>query len=225
MERERAEVAEYGRRMEASGLTRGTGGNLSVFDPESGLFAVKPGGLPYGAIAPEDVPLLDLSGQVVEGDRAPSSEWRMHAALYVPGGTIRAAVHTHSVFATTLACLGWEVPPLHYLLAYAGPRLRICPYRPFGSAELARAAAETMGGDRAILLANHGLLAVGSSLPEAFAVAEETEFVCELYCRAKALGEPRLLSPEETDDALDRIGAYARRSAGLTRGIPGVSGR
>jgi len=213
LERERKAVAEFGRRMVAAGLTRGTGGNLSVRDPASDRFAIKPSGMEYGAIRPEDLPVLSPEGVLLEGNRPPSSEWRMHALCYARRRDVRAVVHTHSVFATTLACLGWEVPPVHYLIAYGGPRIRCAPYRPFGGAELAEAALEALGEDRAVLLGNHGLLTVGASLPEAFAAAEEVEFVCEVYWRARAVGEPRLLSEEETREATERIGAYARRGA------------
>ena len=109
------------------------------------LVAIKPSAVPYGLMTPEDVPLLDLEGRVVEGRCAPSSEWRMHLGVYRARPDAGGVVHTHSRFATTLACLKWEIPAVHYLVAASGDELvPVAPYRTFGSPELAEVAVQAL---------------------------------------------------------------------------------
>ena len=207
----REAVVLYGRRLAERGLTVGTGGNLSVRVAGEPLVALKPSGVPYEVLTPSDVPLLDLEGRVVEGERTPSSEWRMHLGVYRARSDAGGVVHTHSRFATTLACLKWEIPAAHYLVAASGDELvPVAPYRTFGSPELAEEAVRALGArGKAVLLANHGLLALGADLGEAFGVAEQIEFVAELYWRARCVGEPALLSREETREALEAFRNYA----------------
>ncbi len=206
----REAVVRTGRLLEERGLTVGTGGNLSVRVEGEELVAIKPSAVPYGLMTPEDVPLLDLEGRVVEGRCAPSSEWRMHLGVYRARPDAGGVVHTHSRFATTLACLKWEIPAVHYLVAASGDELvPVAPYRTFGSPELAEVAVQALGRrGKAVLLANHGLLALGADLGEAFGVAEQLEFVAELAWRARCVGEPALLSREETWEALEAFRGY-----------------
>jgi L-fuculose-phosphate aldolase len=211
LKREREEIVRYGNMMAAAGLTTGTGGNLSVFNPGRGLVAVSPSGIAYPKIRPEDVVLMDLSGTVVEGGRRPSSEFRFHLALYGNRSEIRAVVHTHSVYATTLACLHWEIPPVHYLVGFAGKKVPLAPYATFGSPELADGILESMDGGNAVLLANHGMVAVGASLPSAFATAEEIEFVARVYYLARSAGTPHLIDGKEMDRVIEKFGTYGQK--------------
>lgn len=211
LRREREEIVRYGKMLAAAGLTTGTGGNLSVFNPGRGLVAVSPSGIAYPKIRPEDVVLMDLAGTVAEGDRRPSSEFRFHLALYGQRPEIRAVVHTHSVYATTLACLHWEIPPVHYLVGFAGKKVPLAPYATFGSPELADGILESMGGGNAVLLANHGLVAVGANLPSAFATAEEIEFVARIYYLARSAGTPHLIDGKEMDRVIEKFGTYGQK--------------
>jgi len=110
LEEKRQVIVEYGKKLIAAGLTRGTGGNISVLDEKSKLMAISPSGMDYFETKPEDVVVMDLNGKIVDGFRKPSSEWRMHLIFYQKREDVGAVVHTHSMFATTLATLHWEVP-------------------------------------------------------------------------------------------------------------------
>lgn len=209
--REREEIAVFGRKMLAAGLTTGTGGNLSIFSQEEGLIAVTPSGVEYEEMAPADVPVVDLSGATVEGRRAPSSELEFHRALYRKRPDIRAVVHTHSVYATTMACLNWEIPAVHYLVAFSGHKVPLAPYATFGTPELAANIAESIGTFNAVLLANHGLVTVGEDLAAAFAVAEEIEMVARIYYQAKCIGEPVILPPGEMSRVVGKFASYGRK--------------
>lgn len=211
LEEARKAIVAYGRKLIDSGLTRGTGGNLSLWDRREKLWAVSPSGLDYYAVEAADVVVLDEEGRVVEGMGRPSSEWELHLEVYRRRPDVAAVVHTHSPFATVLACLGLEIPPVHYLVGFAGRKVAVAPYATFGTAELARLTAEVLGGSGAVLMAHHGLLAVGAGLDRAFNVAEEIEFVAELYWRARTLGDVPLLSEKQMTAALERFGDYGPR--------------
>ena len=213
---EREAVVEYGRKLVTCGLTRGTGGNVSVLGRERGFFAISPSGMDYFEVEPEDVVVMNLEGRIVDGTRKPSSESEMHRLLYRDREDVSAVIHTHSPFATALACTkevqSGGAPPVHYLAALAGPDLRCLPYYPFGSEKLSQTACVGMRGRRAVLLGNHGVLAAGESAARAFAVAEEIEFVCELYYRARTMGTPALLHDADVRDAAERFRSYGQGS-------------
>ena len=212
LQRERELVVEHCRMLATHKLTKGTGGNISALDREKGLFAISPSGMDYFVMQPEDVVVLDLEGKSIDGARTPSSEMDMHRLLYVDRADINAVVHAHSTYATTLACLHWSLPALHYLIGYAqGDDVRCTPYAPFGSPELAEVARDGMKGRYAVLLGNHGLLAAGPNMQYAFNTAEEIEFVCELYWRAKSVGDPVILSEEDMNIALEKFKTYGQR--------------
>jgi L-fuculose-phosphate aldolase len=209
----REEIIQYGKKAVQSGLTRGTGGNLSVCDRASGTMVITPSGIDYFEIKPEQIVLIDVqSGRIVDGDAVPSSECDMHRIFYKYRDDIGAVIHTHTTFAATIATLNWTLPPLHYLVAYAGTDVRCAKYATYGTVALAKNAFEAMEGRKAVLLANHGLLAGGANLAEAFAVTEEIEFCCELYYRTKCVGEPVLLPQDEMERMIERFKDYGRRT-------------
>ncbi len=209
MQKQREQVVRYARLLIERGLTRGTGGNISIRQDE--LVAITPSGVAYESMTAEDIVVVDLTGRVVEGTLRPSSECGMHLACYRAESAFGAVVHTHSAFATTLACMQRELPPIHYLIGYAGGTVPCIPYYPFGSDELAEAAAAGMAGRNAVLLGNHGLLAAGADLDYAFSVAEETEFVAELYYRTELLGGGRMLCDADMEEALRRFAVYGQK--------------
>ena len=137
LESARIQIAAYGRKMQSSGLCKGTSGNLSIFDPASGLMAISPSGMDYFQTEPADIVVLDLDGRTVDGSRRPSSEHAMHAAFYRRKPGLRAVVHTHSIFCTTLACMGLPLEAMHLVFAGAGcDRVPCAPYATFGTPEL-----------------------------------------------------------------------------------------
>ncbi len=207
---EREQVVEYGKRLVTSRLTKGTGGNLSIYNREKGLFCISPTGIDYFEIKSEDVVVLDLDGNIVEGSKQPSSEVEMHRIFYANREDIDAIIHTHTMYATTLACLNWSLPPVHYMVALAGLDVRCAKYATYGTKELAQNAFEAMTDRYAVLLANHGLLAGAEDLANAFNITEEIEYCAELYYRTKAIGEPVILPEEEMKLMLEKFKTYGQ---------------
>jgi L-fuculose-phosphate aldolase len=204
----RREVAEGARELSAAGLVRGTSGNLSARAGD--LVAVTPTGVGCRDLGPGQVTVVDLAGAVVAGALRPSSELPMHLAIYRARPDVGAVAHTHSVFATTFAVLGEELPAVHYLLAWAGRRVRVAPYATYGSADLARSCVEVLGRDGAVLLANHGVVAVGAGVAAALRVAEAVEQTAELCWRARAIGIPMVLPDQALDRVAAAFGAYGQ---------------
>jgi L-fuculose-phosphate aldolase len=191
-------------------LNRGASGNLSVRCGTG--FLITPSGMPATEQTPDDVVWMDLDGNA-RGSRKPSSEWRFHRDLYIARPEFNAVLHAHSTFATTLACLGRDIPPFHYMIAAAGGKtLRCAPYATFGTQELSDHAIAAMKGLKACLLANHGLLAAETSLERALALAVEVENLCEQYCRALQIGTPNLLSDAEMDVVLEKFKSYGQNA-------------
>jgi L-fuculose-phosphate aldolase len=122
-----------------------------------------------------------------------------------------AVVHTHSVFATTLACLECSLPAVHYLIGFAGREVRCAPYATFGTRELAVSACAAIRDAQAVLLAHHGLLACGADLAGAFNVAEQVEYCAEIYWRARAIGSPAVIPDSEMDTIIEKFADYGRR--------------
>ena len=202
----RASLLATSRRLVELGLNRGTSGNASVRCGDNIL--ITPSALSAAAMREQDMVLLDPAGQVLRGGK-PSSEWRFHCDILGARPDIGAVLHAHSTFATTLACLQREVPPVHYMIAVAGgDSLRCAPYALFGEAELSGHALEALHDRKACLLANHGMIALGKDLEDALAVAEEVEFLCEIYWRSLAAGEPRILSTQQMHEVREKFTTY-----------------
>lgn len=197
MKDEREAIVEYCIKLIEHGLTKGTGGNISIFDREKQIMAISPSGLDYYKTKPEDVVIMDLEGNVLEGHRKPSSEYKLHKIFYERREDCNSVVHCHSMFSGVLSCLHWTLPASHYMIALAGKDVRCAKYATFGTQELAENACEAMKDRNAVFLGNHGLLAVSTDLPNAFNTAEEIEFCAEMYYRAKCVGEPVILSDRE----------------------------
>lgn len=210
LEKERVLVVEYGRKMLAAGLTTGTGGNLSIFNRAHGLMAISASGLNYLEAEADDVVLMDLDGNIVESKRKPSSEHGFHSILYRQRADINAVVHTHSVYATTVACMNMELPAVHYLVGFSGKKVPLAPYATFGSPELARNVAETIENYNAVLLANHGIITVGGTIENAFDAAEELELVARIYIQTLSAGKPVIVPDEEMEKVIDKFSAYGQ---------------
>lgn len=212
MEKARKEIVEYGKKLVTSNLTKGTGGNLSVFDRETGYMAITPSGIDFFEIQPEDIVIMDLEGNIVEGDRLPSSEWEMHLLQYKERTDLDAVIHAHTTYATVLACLRWELPATHYMIAVAGKNVRCAEYATYGSHELAVNATKAMMDRRAVILANHGILAGANDLLNAFNTIEEIEYCSQIYYMAKSIGEPVVLPDEEMALMAEKFKTYGQRT-------------
>ena len=216
LQSERSEIVRFGKKLLKAQLTTGTGGNLSIFNRDEGLIAISPSGVEYDDMASEDVTVVDADGVTVAGNRKPSSELGFHLSLYGKRPDIMAVVHTHSVYATTMACLNWEIPAVHYLVAYSGHKVPLAPYATFGTDELAANVAGAIGAHNAVLLANHGLVTVGPNLATAFAVAEEIELVARIYYQAKCIGQPVILPEGEMSRVIEKFAVYGQKGTQAT---------
>jgi len=211
LEEERTEIVRFGKKMLASGLTTGTGGNLSILIPKEDLVLISPSGVEYTEMKPEDVVVVYRDGAIRAGERKPSSELGFHLALYRKRPDIRAVVHTHSVYATTIACLNRELPAVHYLVGFSGKKVPLAPYATFGTEELAQNICESIGEYNAVLMANHGLAAVGPHLRQAFAVAEEIELVARIWFQTQCLGGGKIIPDEEMDRVMEKFRTYGQK--------------
>nr|WP_202914416.1 L-fuculose-phosphate aldolase [Streptococcus sp. S784/96/1] len=211
MENERKEIIKYGKKLVTEGLTKGTGGNLSVFDRDKKLMAITPSGIDFFEIKEEDIVILDFDGNVVEGDRLPSSEWFMHLIQYQKRDDIDAVIHAHTTYGTVLACLREPLLASHYMIAVAGKDVKVADYATYGTKELAENAAKAMENRRAVFLANHGILAGAQDLLNAFNVIEEVEYCAKIYCVAKSFGEPVVLPDEEMELMAEKFKTYGQR--------------
>lgn len=212
----RTSVADASRRLADAGLLIGTAGNVSVRSGD--LVAVTATGVTLGTCTADDVTVVDLGGTVVEGSLAPTSELALHLGVYADGPPehLAAVVHTHAPFATALACVLDELPVLHYQQLALGGAIRVASYATFGTPALADAVREALSGRSAALLANHGSVAIGSTLDKALENALLLEWLCQLHHRASALGEPRVLTEEQQ---LDVIRVAIERDYGSTQEI------
>jgi len=211
----RESLLETTRKLSEQGLNRGTSGNVSVRDGDG--FLITPSGMDIEAMNPHDMVAMDFDGkpqphgQLSRSEPKPSSEWRFHRDILMARPETGAVVHTHSTFATTLACLRRDIPPFHYMIAVAGgDTIRCAPYALFGSQALSDVALQALQGRRACLLANHGMIATGENLKQALDVAVEVETLCEQYLRALQVGEPCLLTAMEMQEVFEQFKGYSK---------------
>lgn len=211
LKNERELVASYGRKLIEDRLTVGTSGNISIYNREKDLIAISPSGMNYFEVEPEDVVIIDRSGEVIDGSRKPSSEKDMHRLLYTHRNDVSAAVHTHSEFATLIACLNMPIEPIHPILACAGENVRCAPYMISHNEVFGETVIKYIKDRYAVLLGNHGVLTCGPNIGYAYTTAISVEFCAELYYRAKAVGEPRLLSEADMSDMMHRFQSIRER--------------
>ena len=211
LERERERVAAAARRLAADRWVAGTAGNVSARAGD--LVAVTPTGAWLEDVAPEQVAVVDLAGEQVDGELAPSSELGLHLGIY-RRREAGAVVHGHPRFATALGCVIDELPVVHYQMLCLGGAVRVAPYATFGTPELAELTLEALEGRSAALMANHGAIVYGADLDTALHQALLLEWSCELYWRACAIGTPRTLGRSEQ---LAFVETVSRRGYGITR--------
>lgn len=207
-----AEVLRTARAMNASGINRGTSGNVSARSQDhSGTFLITPTGMDYAEMEAADIVVMAMDGSY-PGQRKPSSEWRFHRDIYAAKNDVGAVVHTHSPFATALACMGSDIPPFHYMIARFGGRdVRCAAYATFGTQELSDAALVALRDRRGCLLAHHGMLVCGTDLKQALALAVELETLCEQYWRVLQIGPAKLLPDEEMKRVLEKFSGYGQQ--------------
>lgn len=204
-----SEIIDVMRQLEILGLNRGSSGNCSVRESSSSEhLLITPSGVPAARLESPMIVGMHLDGTIRHG-HTPSSEWRIHRDIYRDRPEAGAVIHTHSPFATTMACLHRDIPAFHYMIAVAGgDSIRCAPYALFGSQELSDATIRALEGRLACLLAQHGMIAIGRDLEHALRIAIEVESLCEQYWRALQIGSPAILSPSQMAEVLEQFSSY-----------------
>ena len=198
---QREQVVRVGLEALERGVVHGTAGNMSIRDPETGLIAISPSGMPYPTVTAADVVVVDERGEVVDGVRKPSSETPLHTMVHRERPHVRAIVHTHAHFSTVVSCIRPYLPPiLTEVVLVVGPRVPVTRYGLTGTPDFGESVLEVLEhGGPAVLLRNHGLICFGRDFSEAVTVAEIVEEAAKVYVHALAANggrEPELV-PEE----------------------------
>ena len=197
------------REMNRSGLNQGTSGNISL-RWKDGLL-ITPTSLPYDQMTPDDIVFLGMDGRT-EGENQPSSEWRFHRDIMLAKPDVAAIVHAHPIYATIIAIMGLEIPPLHYMVAIAGGATIPCaPYATFGTEALSVHAVAALKDRTACLLEHHGMIATGPTLDKAMWLAIEVETLARQFHGCLQIGGPRLLPVEEIETVRKRMKTYGHR--------------
>ncbi len=206
------QVLATARAMNASGINRGSAGNVSArCAPVDGAFLVTPTGMAYAACGADDMVRVGADG-TASGRRKPSSEWRFHRDIYAARPEAGAVVHAHSPFATALACQEQGIPAFHYMVArFGGADVRCAGYATFGTQQLSDAIIKALEGRNACLMAHHGMVVFGRDCEQALALAVELETLCEQYWRVLQLGTPRLLAADEMQRVLEKFAGYGQQ--------------
>ena len=202
----RQAIIDACRRMNALGINQGTSGNISVRHGDGML--ITPTSMPYESMTPDQIVLMGMDGSHPHNQR-PSSEWRFHLDILRSRKDVDAVVHAHPPYATMIAIMGREIPPIHYMIAAAGgDSIRCAPYATYGTAELSEYALKALEGRMACLLAHHGMIAVGPSLAKAMWLAVEVETLARQYHGCLQIGTPPLLSSGEIERVRQRMAGY-----------------
>jgi L-fuculose-phosphate aldolase len=171
--------------------------------------AITPSSVDYDELDAGLICVVGTDGLVIEAEGPPSSELPMHLTVY-RSTQAGAIVHTHAPYATALATVVDELPPIHYSIAELGGPVRVARYATFGTDELAESVESALVGRSAVLLESHGTLTIGDTLEQAYHRGLLLEWLSALYCRASLLGAPRILPPDEIGRVADRLRAMAR---------------
>jgi len=206
----RQEIVSVAQAIDKAGFCPSKSGNVSARFGDG--FLITPSGLPYARTKPEDLIYLALDGTVLSGSRKPSSEWPFHVAIYKARPDAQAIVHTHSPRATALSCARRGIPAFHYMIALCGGSdVRCADYATFGSPELAENAVRALIRRKAVLLANHGVIALGATLAGAHTIVAEVENLAGEYLDLLASGlEPVILDEAEMERVSAKFAGYGK---------------
>lgn len=197
-------VLQTARQCYNEALFAGTSGNLSALNRSTGVLAITPSSVPYPTMEEADIVLMQLDGTVLEARHKPSSEWRLHAELYKALPGVNAVVHTHSPFATSFAVAGKPVPLiLIEMVAFLGGEVPLAPFAVPGTRAVGTGAAQALQEASACLMANHGVVAVGASLPQAHLRATYVEDAAKIATYANINGGYTTLSAADAQAMRD----------------------
>ncbi len=207
----RAEVVRVVRELDASGLNRGSSGNVSARFGAGML--VTPSGVRGADLAPEMLAYMPLEGESWTGPMKPSSEWRFHRDLYRARAGFQAVVHSHAPFSTILSIARKPIPAVHYMMAaFGGPEIRCSDYATFGTAALSDAVVAAMDGRAGCLMANHGMVVGGPTLARAAWLAHELEALAHQYYHVLQIGGGVILTETELAEAAAGFAGYGPKA-------------
>lgn len=197
-EQQKQQVLDTAQRLYTEKMYAGTSGNVSLCNRERTHIIITPTSCDYDLMKAEDIVVIGLDGNVLEGRLKPSSEWRMHAEIYQRVPRAGAVVHTHSPYATSFAAIGQGIPVfLVEMLPFLQGSLEVSPYAVQGSAQVGIGAAAILQEKNACLLAGHGAVAIGANMREAYIHSVYVEDIAKIYHLAKCVGEPVELEHQE----------------------------
>ena len=212
---QRNKIIEYSLKLNTTNLSPLRSGNISMRSKEAEKdgYLITPSGKKYESLKPEDIVFMGLNEEEKKNglENKPSSEWRFHRDIYINKKNAEAIVHAHSPHATAVSSHGKSIPPFHYMIALAGGEdIKCAEYATFGTDELSRNIIEALENRSACLMSNHGQVAFGKNLDQAFELAQEIENICHQYTIALKLGKPKILSFEEMKKVLEKAKDYKK---------------
>ncbi len=209
----KALLIEAGKRMLHSGLTVETWGNISLRDPETGYVYLTPSGMPYETLTEDDIVVMDVDGNKIEGERRPTIECAMHLGIMKNRPEVNAIIHTHPIYSQIFALLHEDIPPVIDEAAQVLGEVKVTEYGLPGSPEMAENVIKALGKNAACLVANHGAVAVGANMDAAFKVCTVLEMTAQIYYMARCIGEPKAIP----QDKIEYMQTVLLRSYGQTK--------
>ena len=212
---QRNKIIEYSLKLNSTNLSPLRSGNISLRANEDNTdgYLITPSGKKYESLKPEEIVFMSMDDEEEKKDSAnkPSSEWRFHRDIYLNKKEAQAIVHAHSPHATAVSSHGKSIPPFHYMIALAGGEdIKCAEYATFGTEELSKNVIKALENRSACLMSNHGQVAYGKNLEDAFELAQEIENICHQYIIALRLGQPKILSLDEMKKVLDKAKNYKK---------------
>ena len=212
---QRNQIIEYSLKLNSTNLSPLRSGNISLRGKEDDKegYLITPSGKKYETLKPDDIIFMGLNedAENISSAIKPSSEWRFHRDIYVNKNDAQAIVHAHSPHATAVSSHRKPIPPFHYMIALAGGEdIKCAEYATFGTEELSNNVIKALEKRSACLMSNHGQVAFGKNLDDAFELAQEIENICHQYTIALKLGNPKILSFEEMKKVLSKAKNYKR---------------
>ena len=214
----RSEIVKYSKKLNSSNLSPLRSGNISIRAEQDGNdgFLITPSGIKYEQLKEESIVFLELdenlnNDKISKDFLNPSSEWRFHQDIYIKKKDAYAIVHAHSPHATAVSAHGKNIPAFHYMIALAGgDDIKCAEYATFGTKELSQNMLSALEKRKACLMSNHGQVAFGKNLEEAFELAQEVENICHQYINTIRIGKPKILSLEEMNKILEKTKSYKK---------------
>lgn len=199
----REEVWKCNLELPKNGLVKMTSGNVSGRDPETNLVVIKPSGVSFEDMTPEHMVVVDLEGDIIEGDLIPSVDTNTHLYLYRHRSDVFGVAHTHSPYATSFAALGQPIPPCLTTTAMLGGEIPLGGYAPIGGEDIGQEILANIGHSLAIIMKNHGVFTIGRSAKQATKMAVEVEDIAKITHLAMLRGQPIILTDEQVAEVAE----------------------